>query len=234
MDSQPQALQTQRMVPSLRELGPKVILAGVLPFVGYTLLRPHVASDATALAAVMVFPLADIGIERVRRGRFEPIGMIALFGIAVGLLGAVLFHGNVMLLKLRESVLTGAFGLICLGSLAARRPAMFYLGRTFATAGDPKAVEEFNAIWERPGVPRRFKKVTAVWGIGLLGEAVLRTVFAYTLSTGRFLAVTPVLGWGTIALLIWYSVQQRRKGEAQAAASATASGESLESTQSTG
>lgn len=208
------------MTPSLRELLPKAIVAGVLPFAGYTVLRPHVHSDATALAAVMVFPLGDIVVERLRRGRFEPIGLIALTGIALGLIGAVAFHGSALLLKLRESVITGAFGVVCIGSLATRRPAMFYMGRVFATGGDPKAVEEFNAIWLRPGAARRFKMVTAVWGLGLIGEAVLRTVFAYVLPTGTFLAVTPVLGWGVIALLIAYSVRQRRAGESQAAASA--------------
>ncbi len=214
-------LETHRMVPSLRELAPKAVLAGVLPLVGYQLLRPHVSSDATALAAVMVFPLADIAIERIRRGRFEPIGVIALLGIAIGLVGAVAFHGNAMLLKLRESVFTGAFGVICLTSLLAPRPAMFYLGRAFATGGDPKAVEEFNGVWERPGAARRFRKVTAVWGIGLLGEALLRTTLAYTMSTGRFLAVAPLLGWVVIGLLIWYSVRQRRAGEAEALAMET-------------
>ena len=210
------AVQTQRMVPSLRELAPKIVLAGVLPFIGYTLLRPHVHSDATALAAVMVFPLADIAIERIRRGRFEPIGMIALFGIVLGLIGAVVFHGNAMLLKLRESVFTGAFGFVCFASLLAARPAMFYLARAFATGGEPKAIEEFNTIWDRPGAARRFKKVTAVWGFGLLAEAMVRTVLAYTLPTSQFLAVTPVLGWGVIGLLVWYSIRQRRAGEAQA------------------
>jgi len=210
------SVQTARMVPSLRELGPKALLAGVLPFVGYTLLRPHVGSDAIALAAVMVFPLIDIAIERVRKGRFEPIGVIALFGIVIGLLGAIVFHGNVMLLKLRESVFTGAFGVVCLATLLAPRPAMFYLGRVFATGGEPAAVEEFNTIWYRPGAAGRFKRVTAVWGVGLLCEAAVRTVLAYTMPTGRFLAVTPILGWGVIGLLIWYSVHERRAGEAQA------------------
>jgi hypothetical protein len=218
-DDKAPSLETHRMTPSLRELGPKALIAGVLPFVGYTLLRPHVHSDATALAAVMVFPVADIAVERVRRGRFEPIGLIALIGIGLGLIGAVVFHGSDLLLKLRESVITGAFGLICLASLAAHRPAMFYMARVFATGGDPKLVEEFNAIWDdRPAARRRFKLATVVWGLGLVGEAILRTVFAYTLPTGTFLAVAPVLGWAVIGGLIVFSVRQRRAGEAEAAA----------------
>jgi len=210
------AVASQRMVPSLREIAPKILLAGLLPFIGYSALRPRVHSDATALAVVMVFPLADIVIERIRRGRFEPIGMIALFGIVLGLVGAVVFHGNAMLLKLRESVFTGAFGFVCLASLLAARPAMFYLARAFATGGEPNAIEDFNSIWHRPGAARRFKKVTAVWVVGLLAEAVVRTILAYQLPTSQFLAVTPPLGWGVIGLLVWYSIRQRRAGEAQA------------------
>ena len=42
-------------------------------------------------------------------------------------------QGNATLLKVRESMVTGAFGVICLVSLPMSRPAMFYLGRAFAT-----------------------------------------------------------------------------------------------------
>src|SRR5438552_18284495 len=98
------------MMPSVRRLAPQLIVAGVLPLVGYMLLRPHVDSDATALAAVMVFPLLDIARERRRHGRFEPIGVISLFGIVIGIVGAVVFHGDTSLLKVRESLLTGVFG----------------------------------------------------------------------------------------------------------------------------
>lgn len=201
------------MVPSIRTIAPKVLIAGVLPLVGYTLLRPHVSSDAIGLAAVMVFPIAEITFERFRHGRFEPVGVIALVGIVFGLIGAVAFHGDALALKLRESALTGLFGVVCLGSLLGQRPAMFYLGRIFATDGDPAAVAQFDTIWDRPGAPRRFRRVTAVWGMGLLAETALRIGLALTLSTGRFLAVAPLIGWVVIGTLIWYSAATIRAGE---------------------
>lgn len=212
----PQRVQAGHMVPSARVMLPKVIIAGVLPLVGYSILRPHVSSDAVALAAVMVFPVGEIAVERVRHGRFEPIGIIALIGIVFGLIGAVAFHGDATLLKLRESVLTGIFGVVCLGSLLARRPAMFYMGRAFATGGDAEAMAEFDTMWERPGARRRFRRVTAVWGVGLLGETALRTVLALNVSTGRFLAIAPLIGWVVIGTLIWYSVAATRAGEREA------------------
>jgi len=194
----------------------------VLPVVGYALLRPHVPSDATALAAVMVFPVAEILVERRRHGGFEPIGIISLVGIAVGLVGAVALHGNATLLKLRESMLTGLFGVVCLASVFARRPAMFYLGRAFATGGDPRKVAEFDTIWDLPGTARRFRLVTLVWGVGLLGETSARTVLALTIPTERFLEIAPVLGWLTIGALIWYSTRAIRAGEAALGVSAPA------------
>lgn len=208
------------MVPSLRRLAPQLVVAGLLPVVGYTLLRPHVGSDAVALAAVMVFPLAEIAFERLRHGRFEPIGMIALIGIAVGLVGALALHGSATLLKVRESLLTGLFGVVCLGSLVRKRPVMFYLGRSFATGGDPAQVEEFNGIWDLPGAARRFRFVTLVWGLGLVGEAVVRFALALTVSTQRFLEISPVLNWGVIGALVWFTTVSVRAGEREALAAA--------------
>jgi hypothetical protein len=203
------------MVPSLRRLAPQIVLAGVLPLVGYMLLRPHVSSDATALAAVMVFPLVDVARERRRHGRLEPIGVISLIGIAIGIAGAIAFNGDATLLKVRESLLTGVFGIVCLVSLGLRRPAMYYMARSFATGGDAEQAASFDEMWELPGVPRRFRIVTAVWGVGLAAEAVLRTVLALTLATSTFLFVTPIVNWATIGGLLAFTMWYRRRGTDQ-------------------
>jgi hypothetical protein len=206
------------MVPSLRLLAPNLIVAGVLPVVAYALLRPHLPSDATALAIVMIFPVAEIVFERTRRGRFDPIGVIALVGIGLGLIGAVVFNGNATLLKVRESLITGVFGVICLLSLAAERPAMFYMGRMFATGGDPTRTAEFDEVWMLPTVPRRFRMVTAVWGIGLTGEAVFRLLLALSIPTQSFLIISQIVNWGVLGGLLWFSFAAQRSGEQQVVA----------------
>ena len=213
---------TRGMVPSLRTMWPRVLIAGVLPLIAYSLLRPHLSSDALGLALVSIFPLADIGIERARHGRFEPIGVIALVGLSAGLISALAFHGDATMLKIRESVFTGLFGLVCLGSLAARRPTMFYLGRAFATSGDAEKVAEFDTIWDLPGVPNRFRFITALWGVALVGEAVLRTVLAFSVSTQRFLEISPVLGWVIIGGLFVYTTRFTRGSEARVRAATEA------------
>ncbi len=216
-DAAAPTLEPRRMLPSLRVIGPSILIAGVVPLIGYQLLRPHVGSDATALSAMMVFPIGEITFQRVRHHRFEPIGIISLFGIVFGLSGTLAFHGDALLLKLRESVLTGLFGAACLASIFARRPIMFYAGRAFATGGDKTAHAAFDAIWARPGAPARFRRTTAIWGIGLLAETAARTYLALTISTSRFLAAAPILGFGTIGTLIWISARSIRAGERHAA-----------------
>jgi hypothetical protein len=218
LDVEARAELARAMVPDLKQLAPKLLVAAVLPLVAYQLLRPHVRSDATALAAVMVFPIADVLLERRRHGRFEPIGIIALLGIGFGLLGAAVSGGDALLLKLRESVLLAVFGVACLASLAARRPMMFHLGRAFATAGDAEKAATFEQLWEQPGAPRRFRRTTAVWGVGLLSETTVRTILALSLPTSTFLAIAPVLGFGVTGGLIAFSVRAIRAGTAEAVA----------------
>jgi len=204
---------TSAMVPDFRRLAPNILIAGVLPIVAYALLRPHVSSDAVALASVMVFPVGEITFERIRFRRFEPVGIISLVGITAGLAGAVLMHGDPFLLKVRDSLATGVFGVICLASLPARRPAMYYLGRAFATGGDLVKKAGFDDMWVLPGVRRRFRVVTAVWGVGLVGEATARITMALSLSTQVFLIVSQVVAGCTLGGLLWFTVRFSRASE---------------------
>lgn len=212
---EPNTELNRAMVPSVRALAPQLLIAGVLPVVAYALLRPHVSSDTVALATVMVFPLGEIGFERLRHGRLEPIGMIALIGIGLGLIGAVALHGSALLLKVRDSMVTGVFGLVCLLSLAARRPVMFFLGRSFAAGTDAAKMAEFDELWTLPTVPRRFRFATTVWGIALVSEAVVRTVLALSVPTQDFLVVSQIVNWSVLGGLLWFTVRFIRAGERQ-------------------
>lgn len=205
------------MMPGLRSIVPQILIAGVLPVVGYALLRPYVSSDAVALAGVLVFPLGEVLCERLWRRRYDPIGIIALIGIGGGLVGALALNGDPLLLKIRESLVTGLFGVACLVSLFLRRPLMFYLGRSFATEGDPDKVKEFDKRWDLPTVPRRFRFSTTVWGTALVGEAVIRTALAIALPTQRFLILSQVINWSVLTALFWFTMLYSRAGARQVA-----------------
>jgi hypothetical protein len=166
----------------------------------------------------MVFPAAEIAFQRVRNGHFEPIGIIALVGITIGLVGAVVLNGNATLLKVRDGLITGVFGVICLVSLFGRRPLMFHLARAFATETDAPPEIDFDQMWELPTVARRFRFITILWGTCLVAEAVARTLLAVSLSTTLFLVVSPILNWGTIGALLWYTASFSRAGHQQVSA----------------
>jgi hypothetical protein len=193
------------MVPGLRVLGPRLFFAAVLPVIVYNIIRPHLTSDAEGLLIVTVFPIAVIVFERVRAGRFEPIGIISLIGIVVGVVAALAFNGSTLLLKVRSSLITGIFGAICLGSLASKRPVMWYMGRAFATRGDRELMHQFDTLWAIEGARQRFVRMTRLWGVALVVEAVAQVTLALTLTTGIFLAVSLVVNGTVLVGLIVYT-----------------------------
>lgn len=182
-----------RMVPSLRSIAPQGLVAGILPLVVYAMIRPQLSSDAEGLLIILVFPVASTAYEATKAKRLDPIGMISMTGITLGIAGALTLHGDAMLLKVRSSAITGAFGAGCLISLTFARPIMWHLGRAFATEGDTNRQQVFDTLWVLPQVAGRFKIITAIWGVVLLAEAAIQVSIALILSTGDFLAVSLVL-----------------------------------------
>jgi hypothetical protein len=77
--------------------------------------------------------------------RLEPLGMIIIAFMAAGAT-ASLISGSVFFALIKESFLTATFGLICLFSLAAERPLMFYINRQFVAGDDPEREEEWRAL----------------------------------------------------------------------------------------
>jgi hypothetical protein len=233
----PAAAEPGTTAPSLEEhalsaMSPRMLLGqalsgGVAPFVAYELCRRGGLSDPTSLAVSAVPPALAIVGEWAWRRRLNVIGIIVLTGILIGLAAVGFLNGNELLLKMRESVVTGMFGLVCLVTLVLpMRPAMFHVGKALASAGDRARGREFATLWDEPRARRVFIILTLGWGLGLLLEAVVRAVLALELSTGSFLAIVPVVGWVvTASLLFWtfsYSRRTRRRGEAEAAQTAQA------------
>jgi hypothetical protein len=64
--------------------------------------------------------------------------------------------------------------------------------------------------------------MTVVWGAGLLFEATLKILLAFTIQTGLFLMISPIISYGIYFGLfgwsIWYGNQRRKRGERLAAA----------------
>ena len=190
------------MVPSLRSIAPQGLIAGVLPVVVYAAIRPRLSSDVEGLLIILVFPLAEIAYEAARTRRVEPIGIISIAGITLGVVTALAFGGDATLLKVRNSAVTGAFGCGCLISLVLSRPAMWHLARAFATEGDIDRRNAFDTLWAIPGIPVRFNLITLIWGGALVAEAAVQLSLALVLRTGEFLAASVILNVTVLTGLI--------------------------------
>jgi hypothetical protein len=207
----------------IRMLAPQLLAGGVAPFAVYQLAHHSGLSDASSLATATIVPALWVVGNWAWRRRLDVIPGLALIGITVGLIGVVALHGSEIVLKMRESLITGVFGIVFLTSLlVSDRPIIYHLGRAIASGQGGGSRADFETLWGEENARRVIRRLTLVWGIALTGEAVLRTILALTVPTGTFLALAPVIGWVIIGSMMWFTVSYIRNSRAQAAALAGA------------
>jgi hypothetical protein len=190
--------------PIIRGLAWDIALNATIPVACYYLAKQLISpSELTALTAATIFPICKSIYDPIRRHELDPVALLVLLGIAASIV-ALLFGGDTRLLLIRESFLTGLFGVACLISLLFPRPIMFYFGRYFMAGKDPQKRETFNAGWKNAIARRAHRLVTALWGLVFLGEFVLRVILVYNLPAPTVIVLSPiVLNLATILLIIW-------------------------------
>jgi hypothetical protein len=197
---------------------PVLVLDIACPYVAFHYLRQRAPqmSPSGALLLAGVFPFLNNLYRLVRSRTVDVIGVVILVGIVVGAASA-LVTGDPKLLLIRESFVTGALAVVCLTSLAWPRPLLFFIGRDFTAGHSAERIAEFNALWARPGASRVFRVMTVVWGLGWLGEFLLKVVLVLTLTIPQVLVAGPIESNAiTIALILWtirYANKSRRRGE---------------------
>jgi hypothetical protein len=186
----------------------------VLPFVVYSLARRDLG-DVRALLASMVPPLAWSVVEFARKRRVDGLSVLVVVGIVLSLL-AFIGGGSVRFLQLRENLVTGAIGLIFLGSAALGKPLVYQLARASALRKSAAEAESLERL--RDNVPFRHTMtlMTVVWGAGLIAQTALACVLVFTMSIAAYLIVSPIVGYGTLGLLalwtFWYGKRSRSRG----------------------
>lgn len=108
--------------------------------------------------------MLGIGWSFGRTRRPDIIGVVSLtfilFGVATSFVS-----GDPRFVLIKDSPMTGVFGLLCLSSLfLAKRPLLFYFGRQFSSAGDPARAAAFESMWEYPRFRTTIRLMTIVWG----------------------------------------------------------------------
>jgi intracellular septation protein A len=216
--------ETARIAPRRAMQGTlsSIFISGVLPFLLYQILTRRGVATVPALSVGALFPVASTLVSWVRTRRADVIGIISLCFIAVSV-ATSLISGNATFVLVKESFLTGLFGLAFLGSLAAPRPLMFYLGRQFSTQGDPQGMATWNARWAIPAFRAVLRRMTLIWGLVFVVEALVRVALVFLLPVSTFLIVSQVLAYAVIGLTIrWTMAYGKRMRERAAAQEASA------------
>ncbi|HEX3637133.1 MAG TPA: VC0807 family protein [Paraburkholderia sp.] len=189
----------------------------LLPWLAYRLALPHLG-ETGALMASAVPPIVWSLIELLRFRRVDALSVMVVAGIVLSV-AAMALGGSPRMLLLRESLVSGAVGVVFLLSLPMRRPLIFYLARATVAREMEGGAERFEALWrERPALVGAMRLMTLVWGVGLTGETALRAWMALTWPIERFLVVSPFIGYGIYGALtlwtLWYRKTMRSRVEA--------------------
>ncbi|MEV0979256.1 VC0807 family protein [Streptomyces sp. NPDC049915] len=192
------------------------------PILTYNALRDHGWSEFAALLASGAWPVLDSAVHLAWRRRFDEFAVVTLVFLVITAVVSVVGPRSALSLLIKDSAVTGLFGLLCLVTLLAPRPLMFYFGRKFATDGTAASTAWWNGLWEYAGFRTTLRTMTTVWGVAYCLEAGVRIALACTLSTDTMVTLSPVLIYGVLgALALWtaaYGKRARRKGEQHAAA----------------
>jgi hypothetical protein len=189
----------------------------VAPYLVFELLDGRFG-DVISLIASAVPPLLWSIYELIKTRRLDALSVLVVSAI-VFTVGATAMGGSARLIQIRDALVTGLVGVMFLASLAMKRPMIFYLARATMARNTESGAAEFEAMWERKGVPAAFRMLTLVWGVGLIVQTTIMCYLAWIWPIGRYLLLSPFIGYGIFGLLMAWSLwfRARRIAAARAA-----------------
>ncbi len=204
-----------RAANAARQIAGEVLVNIAAPFLVYTYFDRSLG-DVRALLASSVPPIAWSIFEFARRRRVDAVSLLVLGGIVLSLL-AFLGGGSVRFLQLRENLVTGAVGLVFLGSVLIRKPLIFALARAAMARQSPAKVQAFEGLRGDARFRRTMTVMTLVWGAGLLAQSAAACVLVFAMTVREFLVVGPIFSYASLGVLtlwtVWFSRRQQRLRE---------------------
>jgi hypothetical protein len=186
---------------NIAQVAPSLIFDLALPVLAYFVLTGLGVSKLVALCVGGVFPALNIGRTWLHSRRIQPLGVIVIGFLAIGTAVALL-SGSVFVALIKDFILAGTFGLLCLGSLfATPRPLMFYLLRQFIAGEDPVRLQWWETLWQHERFRAAQRLVTAVWGLGYVLQATLGIACAWWLNPAQVVILSPLMALGMLAVL---------------------------------
>lgn len=187
-----------------------LLINTVAPALITALARPHMSTaNALFLASVVpgVFTLGKLIVKK----RVDAVGVLVTVGLLVTAVFALLFKSPRLLL-LQNFAAGGLFGAVMLISLLLPRPFFFYFLRSIRTQSDPESFAIFNANWQSfPRFRSFYRMLTVVWGCISVAQLPLLAVLVFTLPISRTSALSPILSFGILIAVIYWTIHYTRK-----------------------
>jgi hypothetical protein len=161
-------------------------------------LRAGGLDQVAALLIAGAPPALRVGFVLARHRQIDTMGVLVLAAVLLTALSS-LITGNPRTLLVRNAILGIPFGLWMLASLWASRPLTYELAKSLLPARESAFEREWT---ENPGIRRVWRRLTILWGCGLLIHAAASMAMAATL------AVEAVPGLETALWLAMFVVLQ--------------------------
>jgi hypothetical protein len=164
-----------------------------------------------ALLMTALVPLADGILTLIRQRRINAFGALVFLSLVLSSL-VILFGGSPRAFLVRESALSGAFGVAMLLSLFWPQPLVYYLAAHFGAPRASATRHEFQRMATSPPFRRFLRLLTIVWGLVTLLDAGLNTFLALHLPIATFLAVTPLARYGLMGATFAWTLAYAHRG----------------------
>ncbi|WP_104090296.1 VC0807 family protein [Arthrobacter sp. GMC3] len=182
------------------------------------------ASDTVAYLIASVGPLTGMFANWFRTHKLGGVSIIILVTILISAAVSLIGSQDARILLLKDSALTGGFGLVTLISALPifPKPLMFFFGLKFGTDGMRGGIQEWYDLWDKYPVFRKGQYlINTVWGVSFLLEALIKAFSSLVLPYSVAFTVNQIFPFLVLAAVIFWTIQygnkQRQQGEERAA-----------------
>jgi hypothetical protein len=187
--------------PSGRHTALVLLVDMALPIGLYYGLRAAGAGSYLALIVSALVPMLSALVQFLRERRLDAMAVFVAVVILVGLL-ASLVSGSTRFMLAKDGWVTGAAGLWFLATVRARRPLAFLGARPFIEGRFRSDGTSWDVLWaEFPKFRRIWRVSTAIWGVAMIIDGLLRVLMANTLPVDAVPGLGGLLWPVTLVLL---------------------------------
>ncbi|MFM0341331.1 VC0807 family protein [Paraburkholderia fungorum] len=155
-----------------------LIVNVALPWLAYRLAFPHWGQLGALMASALPL-IAWMTWDLARYRHFDALSALVLVGIVLSLI-VIAASGDSRIRAFEDPMVSGMVGASFLVSLALPKPLVFYLARSTMAREDHRSAESFEKHWrERPYLAGYIRLMTLVWGVGMTGENILRSLLVW-------------------------------------------------------